>query len=160
MTGTTPQICVQACLFFNVALEKAIRDSGIQIGWHIFQKSVQLLAYADDIVLLGRTRSRLEEAFIDPERVAGRIWLKINYDKTKYMVICARMQEPSELIIDWYKFEQVVGFTYLGTKINKENNLIKEVVMSSSSNSLRQMSLLHQSDLCCLLVARSRSLLC
>jgi hypothetical protein len=97
MTGTTPQICVQAtlseplqihnglrqgdalaCLFFNVALEKAIRDSGIQIGWHIFQKSVQLLAYADDIVLLRRTRSRLEEAFIDPERVAGRIWLKIN----------------------------------------------------------------------------------
>jgi hypothetical protein len=43
------------------------------------------------------------------------------------MVICARIPGPSELIIDRYKFVQVVGFTYLGTKINKENNLIKEV---------------------------------
>jgi sorting nexin-29 len=86
MTGTTSQIRVQAtlselleihsglrqgdalaCLLFNVALEKAIRDSGIQIGWHMFKKSAQLLAYADDIVLLGRTRSRLEEAFLDLE---------------------------------------------------------------------------------------------
>jgi sorting nexin-29 len=33
---------VLACLLFDVALQKAIRDSGIQIGWHIFQKSVQL----------------------------------------------------------------------------------------------------------------------
>jgi sorting nexin-29 len=92
MTGTSSQTCVQAtlsepleihnglrqgdalaCLLFNVALEKAIRDLGIQIGWQIFQKSVQLLAYAVDIVLLGRTRSRLEEAFIDLERAAGRI---------------------------------------------------------------------------------------
>jgi hypothetical protein len=37
------------------------------------------------------------------------------------------MPDSSELIIDWYKFEQVVGFTYLGTKINKENNLTEEV---------------------------------
>jgi sorting nexin-29 len=118
-TGTTSQIHVQAtllepleihnglrqgnalaCLLFNVALEKAIRDSGIQIGWYIFKKSVKLLAYADYIVLLGRKRSRLEEAFLDLERAAGRIGLKINQDKTKYMVICARMPDPSELIMD------------------------------------------------------------
>jgi hypothetical protein len=43
------------------------------------------------------------------------------------MVICARMPGPSELFIDRYKFEQIVGFTYLSTKINKENNLIEEV---------------------------------
>jgi hypothetical protein len=146
MTGTASQICVQATLsepfeihsgvrqgdalaslFFNVALEKAIKDSGIQIGWHIFQKSVQLLAYADDTVLLGKTRSRPEETLLDLETAAGRIGLKINQDKTKYMVICARMPNLSELIIDQYKFEQVTGFTYLGTNINKENNLTEEV---------------------------------
>jgi hypothetical protein len=37
------------------------------------------------------------------------------------------MPNPSELIIDRYKFEHVIGFTYLGTKVNKENNLIEEV---------------------------------
>jgi hypothetical protein len=114
MTDTTSHIRVQATLLeplevhngLNVALEKAIRDKGIQIGWHIFQKSVQLLAYADDIVLLGRIRSSLEEAFLDLERAARRIWLKINQDKTKYMVICGRMPDPSELIIDRYKFNK------------------------------------------------------
>jgi hypothetical protein len=74
-------------------------------------------------VLLGRTRSRLEEAFLDLERAAGRIGLKITQDKSKYMVICARMPDSSELIIDRYKFEQVVSSTYFGTKINKKNNL-------------------------------------
>jgi hypothetical protein len=39
------------------------------------------------------------------------------------MVICARMPDPVKLIIDQYKSEQVVGFTYLCTKINKENKL-------------------------------------
>jgi hypothetical protein len=33
------------------------------------------------------------------------------------------MPDPSELITERYKFEQVVGFTFLDTKINKENNL-------------------------------------
>jgi DNA modification methylase len=43
------------------------------------------------------------------------------------MVICARMPDSSELIVDRYKFEQVVGFTYLGTEIYKKNNLTEEV---------------------------------
>jgi hypothetical protein len=43
------------------------------------------------------------------------------------MVICAKIPDPSELIIVRYKFEQVAGFTYLGTKISKENNLTEEV---------------------------------
>jgi hypothetical protein len=129
MTGTTSQICVQAtlseplrihiglrqgdalaCLLFNVTSEKAIRDSGIQRSWHIFQKSVQLLVYANDIVLLERTRSRLEKAFLDLEGAAGRIVLNINRGKTKSMIICARMPDPSELIINRYKFEQVVAY--------------------------------------------------
>jgi sorting nexin-29 len=139
MTGTTSQIRVQATLseplqihnglrqgdalaflLFNVALEKAIRDKGIQTDWHIFKKSVKLLAYADDIVLLGRKRGRLEEAFLDLERAAGR-------NRTKYIVICARTPDSSELIIDRYKLEQVVGFTYFGSKINKKNNVKEEV---------------------------------
>jgi hypothetical protein len=43
------------------------------------------------------------------------------------MVICARMPDSSEFIIDRYKLEQVVGFTYFGSKINKENNVTEEV---------------------------------
>jgi hypothetical protein len=102
---------------------------------------VQLLAYADDIVLLGRTRSRQDEAFLDLERAAGRTGLKINQDKTNYVVNCTRMPDSSELIIDRYKFEQVVGFTYLGTQINKENNLKEEVSSRLSAANRKYFSL-------------------
>lgn len=44
-----------ACILFNLALEKAIWDMGIQTTGHIFNKSVQLLAYADDINIIARS---------------------------------------------------------------------------------------------------------
>ena len=37
-----------ACLLYNLALERAIRDSRVQTTETIFYKSTQILAYADD----------------------------------------------------------------------------------------------------------------
>ena len=44
-----------ACLLFNLALEKVIRNAGIQTSRTIFYKLVQLLAYADDIDIIARS---------------------------------------------------------------------------------------------------------
>jgi sorting nexin-29 len=41
-----------ACLLFNIALEKVIRDAAVNIRCTIFYKSVQILAYADDIDII------------------------------------------------------------------------------------------------------------
>jgi sorting nexin-29 len=41
-----------ACLLFNTALEKVIRDAALSIRGTIFYKSVQILAYADDIDII------------------------------------------------------------------------------------------------------------
>ena len=56
-----------ACLLFNIAVEKVIRDSGIQTSGHIFHKEVQLLAYADDIYVISRSESGLKEPFQELE---------------------------------------------------------------------------------------------
>ena len=45
-----------SCLLFNLALEKAIRDSQINTRGTILNKSIQLLAYADDTDLIARTK--------------------------------------------------------------------------------------------------------
>jgi sorting nexin-29 len=42
-----------SCILFNLALEKVARDSEIQTEGSIYNKSTQILAYADDIVIVG-----------------------------------------------------------------------------------------------------------
>ena len=59
-----------ACLLFNLALEMAVRKAGIQTNVTIFYKLVQLLAYADDIDIIARSRRALKEAFLSLERAA------------------------------------------------------------------------------------------
>jgi hypothetical protein len=38
-----------------------------------------------------------------------------------------KISNPSDLIIGQYKFQHAITFTYLGTNINKENNLTEKV---------------------------------
>jgi hypothetical protein len=45
-----------ACLLFNIALEKVVRDAGINTRGTMLYKSVQILAFADDINIIGRTQ--------------------------------------------------------------------------------------------------------
>jgi hypothetical protein len=44
-------------------LEYVIGKSGIQIGGTTTYKSVQLMAYADDTVIIGRSLASMKEAF-------------------------------------------------------------------------------------------------
>ena len=67
-----------ACLLFNLALEKVVGNAGIQTNGTVFYKSVQLLAYADDIDITARSQAALKEAFIPLERAVGEMGLKIN----------------------------------------------------------------------------------
>ena len=49
------------CLLFNLALERAIRDSRVETTGTIFYKSTQNLAYADDIDISGLRLSYVAE---------------------------------------------------------------------------------------------------
>ena len=52
----------------------------------IFQKIVQLLAYADDINIIGHTQRDVTAAFSAIERESTEIGLAVNKGKTKYML--------------------------------------------------------------------------
>jgi hypothetical protein len=67
-----------ACLLFNIALQKAIIDLCIQTSGYIFAKSVQIIAYADDVVRIAKTRKDLVEGFCSLKSAAVRIGFKIN----------------------------------------------------------------------------------
>jgi sorting nexin-29 len=102
-----------ACLLFNVALQKVIRDAALNIRGTIFHKSVQILAYADDIDITGRTQSAMIEAFTGLEKAAKGMNLFIYQEKTKYMPVTkkSRARYPHYLEVGPYKFQVVRSFT-------------------------------------------------
>ncbi|GIY83229.1 hypothetical protein CDAR_367061 [Caerostris darwini] len=55
-------------LLFTVTLEKVIGDAGINTRGTIFNKSVQILAYADGRDIIARSESTLIESFLALER--------------------------------------------------------------------------------------------
>jgi len=75
-----------AWLLFNITLQYVIRISGIQTRGTIFYKSVQLKAYADDIVIIGRSLASMKEGFQLLEEASKEVGLVINERKTKYTV--------------------------------------------------------------------------
>jgi sorting nexin-29 len=69
--------CV-ACLLFIISLETVIRDTAVNIRCTIIYKSVQILAYADDIDIIGRTRATMIEAYTSLEKATKGMNLFIN----------------------------------------------------------------------------------
>jgi sorting nexin-29 len=116
-----------ACLLFNIALEKVIRDSGIEKRGIIYYRSVQVLAYADDLDISRRSERDVKEAFIKLNNEAQKMGLNINAEKTKYMEITAKPIKNKYLKVGNYRFEKVTKFKYLGTMISYDNTLDNEI---------------------------------
>jgi len=75
-------------------LEKIVKDINLCEGIDLNRSTINILAYADDIVLLGRNREiiiQLEKSLI---KAAEEIKLKINEEKTKYMMVSLKNENP------------------------------------------------------------------
>ena len=118
-----------ACLLFNVALEKVVRDAALNIRGTIFYKSIQIIAYADDIDIIGRTQSAMIEAFNSLEKAAKDMNLLVNQEKSKYMPVTKRSHThyPHYLEVGPYKFEVIHRFNYLGSNVNCNNDISEEI---------------------------------
>ena len=57
--------------------------SGIKIG----KEQLNVLAYADDIALIGKNEIEIRKLFVEMENIARKFGLRINQEKTKYMVV-------------------------------------------------------------------------
>ena len=75
-----------SCDLFNFLMESVLRKAGVHRNGTIFYKSVQLLAYADDIDIIGRTMRDVTAAFSAIERESAKMGLAVNEGKTKYML--------------------------------------------------------------------------
>jgi len=74
-------------ILFNLALQKVIQGikmipSGMKIG----KERLNILAYADDIALIGENKIEIRKLFVEMENIARKYGLWINQEKTKYMI--------------------------------------------------------------------------
>jgi len=66
---------------FNVVLEKVMRHIQINKWGSIYTRTLQILAYADDVNLIGRSTGRLNDAVVQMEEGANEVGLRINKRK-------------------------------------------------------------------------------
>jgi hypothetical protein len=79
-----------SCILFNIALEMVVSDPGMETTAAIDNKTIQILAYADDIVLVGRTTDVLKDAIRNLSEAAKNMILTVNLQKTKYKEVPKR----------------------------------------------------------------------
>jgi hypothetical protein len=68
-------------------LDVIVRHANLQTTGTIYNKETQLLAYADGIDIFGRSQSAVRDAYLALESEAVKVGLKINEQKTKYMIV-------------------------------------------------------------------------
>jgi hypothetical protein len=112
---------------FNLALQKVIQSkkmvpSGIKIG----KEQLNILAYADDIALIGKNETEIRKLFVEMANIARKFGLQINQEKTKYMIVerknSLKKNKIGHLKIKNCIFERVENFKYLEVILNEDNN--------------------------------------
>ena len=95
------------------------------------KKSVQLLAYADDIDIIGRSKRDVTPAFSAIERESTKMNLAVNEGETKYLLSTSRDERriDSRITADNNTFDTVKEFIYFGfgsavTNKNDVNEII------------------------------------
>ena len=113
-------------ILFNLALQKVIQStkmvpSGIKIG----KEQMNILAYADDIVLIVKNEIEIRKLFGEMENIARKFGLQINQEKTKYMIVerknTLKKNKIGHLKMKNYEFERAENFKYLGVILNEDN---------------------------------------
>jgi len=91
--------------------------------------SHQLLAYADDVNILGGSIHSLKENAEALLAATREIGLEVNADKTKYMVM-SREQNAGRIHsvrTDNSTFDREEEFKYLGTTLTNQNSIAEEI---------------------------------
>jgi hypothetical protein len=82
-------------LLFSLVLDTVITN--LEVRGNITTRLKQTCAYADDIVIIGRTKQALTDTFFKLKKEALKAGLIININKTKYLY-CTRKIQPIKLL--------------------------------------------------------------
>ena len=116
-------------MLFNFALEYAFRRVQVKRDGLKLNGTYQLVAYADDVNILGGSIHTLKENAEALVAATREIGLEVSADKSKYMVM-SRDQNAGRIHsvrIDNSTFGRVEEFKYLGTTLTNQNCIAEEI---------------------------------
>jgi hypothetical protein len=112
-------------LLFSVVLN-SVMDI-IEVRGNRNTRLKQICAYADDIVIVGRTKQSLVETFCKLKNEAQKVGLIVNNNKTKYLYCIRKTLQPTYIDTGEGQSEQVNSFKYLGAMVNTDNTIEEEI---------------------------------
>jgi hypothetical protein len=118
---------------FNLVLDTVITN--LEVRGNITSRLKQICAYADNIVITGRTKQVLTDTFFKVKQESLKTGLIININKSKYLHSTRKSNQHSHLIAGGQWLEQVNSFKYLGTTVNTDNSIeeqIKEEIVAGN----------------------------
>ncbi|KAI8487026.1 hypothetical protein Bbelb_352860 [Branchiostoma belcheri] len=121
------QGCVLSPILFAIAIDWVLKEStrGKGIPWLQGQR-LSDLDFADDIAGLAESTKDLQTLVSKIGSAAGGIGLTISDKKTKNMLTGSH-PPPTAVFIDGKEVETVQNFTYLGSSINSNGDMDKEL---------------------------------
>jgi len=112
-------------LLFSVVLDSVITN--LEVRGYITTRLKQICAYADDIVIIGRTKQVLIDTFCKLKQEALNAGLIVNNNKTKYLYFTRKTIHPTYMDKGEEQFEQVNSSKYLGAMVNTDNSIDEEI---------------------------------
>ncbi|KAF0770859.1 ribosome biogenesis protein TSR3 isoform X1 [Aphis craccivora] len=113
-------------VLFNMALESVIRKIPRTEILNLDEGNI-LLAYADDIVVIGNSKESIQNTVEELMKIGKYIGLTINSGKTKYMMVKRGGGDHNNLQVGNNIFDQVQEFKYLRSTLNNQNNMHGEI---------------------------------
>ncbi|XP_055385015.1 uncharacterized protein LOC129614453 [Condylostylus longicornis] len=112
-----------SALIFNMVLHYAIRD--IDKGGNIFVRSHKILAYADDLAIIGKNYNIMAQVFKELKAEVIKVGMHINETKTKYLKLSRneRRRQPENIKIDELEIQGIEKFKYLGVLLCNDNSM-------------------------------------
>jgi hypothetical protein len=108
-------------------MEKIIRNVRINPHGTIFNRTRQCLAYADDVVMLGRTEGYIKITLEEMAEITQQMGLQMNDTTTKYMINRQDGNKVKETELMGKRYEKVESFKYLGALMTSLNEIETEI---------------------------------
>ena len=112
-------------ILFDLVLEAILQK--MNITGHIGTKSKQILAHADEVAIMSRSKNSLRDTLFHLEKEAKRKGVLVSENKTTYMEVARAVLIDENLWSGKYKFERIKEFSCLGLQMNQITSISSEI---------------------------------